>query len=372
MAFRNLAPRQLRRWAPALCLSLAFLWLAGCAQIDYPQSTLHPKGDFAHLVDGLFRTTLRWATVVFFLVEGALVYALFRFRGKPSDAEPEQTHGNAILEVVWTVIPAVILVLIAIPTIKTIFKTAAVPDDDPLVVEVIGHQWWWEFKYPEYNLVTANELHVPVGRTVDLKMTTVDVLHSFWTPQLAGKRDVFPGRENRLWFKAEQAGDYPGQCAEFCGLQHGRMAFRVVAEDPAAFEAWRTGLAALAATPAAPDTAQADTSKAAPPAEDPLVAQGRQLFNTKGCLGCHALSAVGAPSMTGPNLAGIGDRTHIAAGWLPNTDENLASWLRDPQAVKVGVLMPKLGLNEDEIKALVAYLRSHRAVAATPSVAAAH
>lgn len=358
MALRTPSPRRVARWVPAVCVALAMVALAGCSGDGYPQSTLAPKADFAELLDQVYRRSFQLATIVFFLVEGALVWALFRFRGKPGDAEPAQTHGNALLEVVWTAIPAVILVFIAIPTIQTIFKTAAVPTDDPLVIEVTGHQWWWEFRYPEYNLVTAGDMHVPTGRTVDLRMTTDDVIHSFWTPQLAGKRDVFPKRDNRLWFRTDSAGTYPGQCAEFCGTQHARMAFQVVAQDPAAFDAWRTGLAAVGAPP-----------DSGAPAPDPLVAQGQQLFAVKGCVGCHAVTAVGAPTMVGPNLAGIGTRTMIASGWMPNTDENLARWIRDPQGVKVGVLMPNLGLTDEETTALIAYLRSLGVVPAPAAVA---
>jgi cytochrome c oxidase subunit 2 len=358
MALRTPSLRRAARWVPAVCVALALLVLAGCSPEAYPQTTLAPKADFAELLDRVFRRSFELATIVFFLVEGALVFALFRFRGKPGDAEPAQTHGNATLEVVWTVIPAVILVFIAIPTIQTIFKTAEIPTDNPLVVEVTGHQWWWEFKYPEYDLTTAGDLHVPTGRTIDLRMTTGDVVHSFWTPQLAGKRDVFPGRDNRLWFKTEQAGTYAGQCAEFCGTEHARMAFQIIAQDSADFDAWRTGLAAVGAP--------ADSTAPAPTA---LVAQGQQLFLTKGCVGCHMTVAVDAHTMTGPNLAGIGDRTHIASGWLPNTDENLARWLHNPQAVKSGVLMPNLGLKDDEITALIAYLRTLRAVPAPATVA---
>lgn len=358
MALSTPSLRRIDRWVPAMCVMLAMLVVAGCSSGEYPQSTLAPKADFAELLDQVYRRSLQLATIVFFLVEGALVWALFRFRGKSGDAEPAQTHGNAILEVVWTVIPAVILVFIAIPTIQTIFKTADVPTDDPLVIEVTGHQWWWEFRYPEYNLVTAGDMHVPTGRTVDLRMTSADVVHSFWTPQLAGKRDIFPKRDNRLWFKTETPGVYPGQCAEFCGTQHARMAFQVVAQAPDSFAAWRTGLAAVGLP--------ADSTA---PTPNPLVAQGQQLFLTKGCVGCHVVTAVGAPTMVGPNLAGVGNRTTIASGWLPNTDENLARWLHNPQEVKVGVLMPNLGLSDAETTALVAYLRSLSVVPKPPAVA---
>jgi cytochrome c oxidase subunit II len=383
MSLAARAARRLSRLAPWFVLVLV---LAGTAcSRDFPQTTLAPKGDLARIEDDVFYATVKWATLVFVLVEGALVYAIFRFRGKPGDAEPEQIHGNTTLEIVWTVIPALILAVIAVPTVKAIFKENETPKGgDVLTVEVIGHQWWWEFRYPSLNLTTANELHVPVGRTVSLKMGAYDVIHSFWLPQFAGKRDVFPNRETRLWFTAEEPGEYTGQCAEFCGIQHGRMAFRVMAQAPAAFDAWAEHMKTLGAPPAAqarPDSVKtssagatvqqadakpgatapsADSTKAAP-AEDPLAAQGQKLFLMKGCVGCHSLVAYNAPQgLLGPNLANVGARTYIAAGTLPNTDENLAHWIRVPQDVKHGVLMPNLGVSEDEAKALVAFLRTHR------------
>jgi len=370
--------RRLSWLAPLLALVL----VAACAK-DFPQTTLAPKGDLARIEDGVFFETVKWAALVFVLVEGALLYAIFRFRGKPSDPDPEQIHGNTVVEVTWTVIPALILAMIAVPTVKAIFKENETPKGQVLTVEVVGHQWWWEFRYPEFNLTTANELHVPVGRTVSLKMGAYDVVHSFWLPQFAGKRDVFPNRETRLWFTAEEPGEYSGQCAEFCGIQHGRMAFRVVAQPAAEFTGWVDHMKSITMQPVttsagpadsvhtssagggtrqqpapqAPDSAKAQTG----PAQDPLVAQGQKLFLMKGCVGCHSLVALNAPKgLLGPNLANVGARTYIAAGTLPNNDENLAHWIRFPQDVKHGVLMPNLGVSEDEAKALVAFLRTHR------------
>jgi cytochrome c oxidase subunit 2 len=361
-------------------VALALVTLAGCTGGDHPQSTLAPKGDYAEMVDGLFMTTVYLATIVFVVVEAALLYAIFKFRGKPTDPEPKQTHGSTVIEIIWTVVPAVVLAVVAVPTVKTIFATAKVPTTSvdgqaPLKVEVIGHQWWWEFRYPELGITTANELHVPVGRTIDLRMKAVDVLHSFWIPQFAGKRDVFPNRETRLWFTAKEPGAYPGACAEFCGLQHGRMDFYVMADTPEQFTAWqatRTSDSALAATgmpkPAPkPDTTAGAAAPAAPESVpmvailEPQVAEGMALFQTKGCIGCHSANAMTPmKGMLGPNLSGIGSRTMIAAGWLPNTDENLKRWLHDPQAVKqgVGMIIPKL--TDAEVDALVAYLRTKR------------
>jgi cytochrome c oxidase subunit 2 len=355
---------------------LVALVVAGCAPDQYPQTTLLPKGDFARMVDGLFRTTLWWAVAVFALVESALLYVIFRYRGKPNDPEPKQTHGNTTMEIIWTIIPAMILAFIAVPTVRTIFRTYEVPKNNPIEIEVIGHQWWWEFKYPQYGLTTANEMHVPAGRPVALRMKTQDVLHSFWVPQFAAKRDVFPNRNTVLWFQADSTGLYPGQCAEFCGIQHGKMAFRVMSDDPAAFDAFIAKLKASGA-PDAPPVAMgngltsqtvgatvklADTAQVAlapMTAQDSLVAQGKKLFLTKACIGCHSLNST-KPMGIGPNLAGIGTRAYIAAGTVKNTDENLAHWVRRPQEVKTGVLMQVPDMTEGEAKALVAFLRTHK------------
>jgi cytochrome c oxidase subunit 2 len=349
MLLRTVARRPFR-WVAAVCL-LALV-LTACGPENYPQSTLLPRGDFAKIADDLLDTTVRWALLVFVLVEGVLLYAIFRFRGKPGDPEPHQTHGNTTVEVIWTVIPALILAAIAVPTVRAIFQTNAVPGKDALTIEVIGHQWWWEFRYPEFNLTTANEMNVPLGRTVSLRMGSTDVIHSFWVPQLSAKRDVFPNRETRMWFSAQAEGDYPGQCAEFCGIQHGRMSHRIKAQKPEEFKAWVAHMQTLAAKPA---------GAAAAPVASPQYAEGEKLFTAKGCIACHSMVAVNAPKgMVGPNLANVGARSYIAAGTLKNTDANLARWIRDPQGIKKGVLMPNLGLTEAEAQALAAYLRAHK------------
>ena len=385
------AARRLPRLVTALCL-LALV-LVGCSPEHYPQTTLLPRGDFARIADDLLDTTVKWALLVFVLVEGVLIYAIFRFRGKPGDPEPHQTHGNTTVEIVWTVIPALILAAIAVPTVRAIFQTSATPGKDALTIEVVGHQWWWEFRYPEYNLTTANEIHVPVGRTVSLRMGSADVIHSFWVPQFAGKRDVFANRETRMWFKAEVEGEYPAQCGEFCGIQHARMAYRIKAQKSDEFRAWVAHMQTLGPKPPpgappgpkpqpgahpGPKPKPAASGNAAPGVRTATAgatlqqhepggpqgqhyASGEQLFMTKGCVGCHSLQAVNAPKgMVGPNLANVGARSYIAAGTLKNTDENLARWIRNPQGIKKGVLMPNLGVTEAEAQALVAYLRAHQ------------
>jgi cytochrome c oxidase subunit 2 len=347
------ALRRPSRFVRAALPALLLLVLAACTAGDsatYPQSTLHPKGDFAEMVDQLFMTTFWWALAVFILVEGVLLLAIWKFRAKPGDAEPAQTHGNTLLEIVWTIVPSAILAFIAVPTVKTIWRTSEAPGRDAMVVEVIGHQWWFEFRYPEYGIVTANELRVPLGRTVDLRLTTADVIHSFWVPQFAGKRDMIGRHTNHFWFTAADTGVFSGQCAEFCGLQHGRMGFHVVSQDSAGFQAW-----VATQKGSSPDSAMA---------KDSVYQAGKQAFVVAGCMGCHAMAGQPTEKLTqlvGPNLSHVGSRHYLVAGMLQNTDENLARWLRDPNAVKEGSLM-KLPrpLTEGEITALVHYLRSHR------------
>jgi cytochrome c oxidase subunit 2 len=362
--------RRVRPFAAAV-LTLTLLVLVGCTtnEASYPQTTLAPKSDFTTLVDDVFQTTFLWAVIVFVLVEAALLFAMWKFRGRPGDAEPAQVHGNATLEVVWTIIPAFILAIIAVPTVQTIFRTSATPTEPEVEVEVIGHQWWWEYRYPALGVVTANELHVPVGKTVALKMWSADVLHSFWSPQLAAKRDVFPQgprftKINPLWFRADTTGDFTGQCAEFCGIQHARMGLRVIVQTEAEFLAWverqRAGSPLVNGGVVAPPV----DSAGVPVPDDSLMVQGRQLFQAAGCIACHAMVGTplaGTTALLGPNLSHFGSRTSLGANMYPNTDENLARWLRDPQAMKEKSLMvlPR-PLTEDEISTLVAYLRAHQ------------
>lgn len=359
--------RAWRAWlAPAAVLGLVGL-LAACGE-NYPQTTLQPKSDITRLIDGVFRTTFYWAMGVFVLVEGALIYALWRFRAKPNDPEPVQNHGNTTLEIIWTAIPAVILVFIAVPTVKTIFKTSLPAANPQVDIEVIGHQWWWEYRYPKLGVVTANELVVPAGKMIGLRMWSADVLHSWWSPQLASKRDVFPifpqtkiKKVNPLWFTADSVGDYTGQCAELCGIQHGRMGLRVLVKSDADFNAWveqqRIGspLVNAGKVPAAIDSAwKADT----------LITKGQQAFMAGGCMACHAMAGTAlasAQNLRGPNLSHVGSRTTIGANMYENTPTNLAAWLRDPQKMKKGshMILPR-PLTETEIATLVTYLRMHK------------
>ena len=356
-----------RNLSIAAALTSLLVLSIGCRadEARYPQTTLAPLSDFTVLVDKVFQTTFFWAVVVFVLVEAVLLYAIWRYRARPNTPEPEQVHGNMVLEIVWTIIPAAVLAAIAVPTVQTIFRTSVTPENPDWEIEVIGHQWWWEFRYPGVGVVTANEMHVPVGRTISLKMWSADVLHSFWSPRLAAKRDVFPqgpgfSKINPLWFKADSTGDYTGQCAEFCGVQHARMGFRVIVQTEAEFNAWvasqRVG------SPLVDGGRVAEPDSTSP--VDSLTIRGRELFSAAGCIACHAMVGTplaGTTALLGPNLTHFGSRTTLGANMYANTDENLAAWLRDPQKMKEGSLM-KLPrpLTEAEIGTLVAYLRAHR------------
>ncbi|MGH7584039.1 MAG: cytochrome c oxidase subunit II [Gemmatimonadales bacterium] len=369
-----------KRWYQPLGLVVVVTTalLVGCSG-PFPQSTLSPRGDFSTIVDAVFMKTVYLATLVFILVEGALLWAVFRFRGKPDDPEPHQIHGSTVVEIVWTIVPAVVLAIVAVPTVRTIFSTARIPTSSPdgqppLKVEVIGHQWFWEFRYPDLGITTANELHVPVNRTVDLRLKSADVIHSFWVPQFAGKRDVFPNRETRLWFTAEVTGAFPGACGEYCGTEHARMDFYLMVQPADSFNAWvdlRHGDSLVAAN-GKPVAAKPATGAALPAAaaiaettpSDSLIAQGQKLTGgaAKGCVNCHSFSSVNwkSPLNIGPNLAGIATRKMIAAGWLPNTDDNLKEWLQHTQQVKPDVKMVIPPVTDDEARALIAYLRTLR------------
>lgn len=314
--------------------------VGGCGG-PFPQSSLDPVADLATRIDDLFRSIFWWAVVVFVVVEGLLVYVIFRYRERDGDERPEPVHGNALLEIGWTLAPAVILVLIAIPTIQTIWEVDRPPEGNPLHVEVVAHQWWWEIEYPELDVQTANELRVPVGRTVQLTLTSADVIHSFWVPRIGGKRDMIPGKETMLWFTVDSAGTYPGQCAEFCGMSHALMKMELVAEDSADFRAW--------------------VDRMREPADEPgteLAGQGREAFLNSVCISCHTVEGTRAGGTIGPDLTHIASRGQIAAGILENTPENMTRWIKNPQQIKPGNLMQIPEMDDETIRSIVAYLQS--------------
>lgn len=401
-------PSAFRRWkAASLSLVLAVA-LAGCGE-GYPQSTVSPATDFADVIHSLYISVFWWSMVILAVVWALMAYILIRFRERPGDAEPKQSHGHLGLEIAWTIGPALIVVAIAIPTIQAVFATQRGDPEADYTVEVVGHRFWWEFRYPD-GVVTANELHLPVGRPIALKLHSADVIHSFWVPRLGGKRDVNPivqrpeGEDvdyTWLFFTIREPGVYSGQCAEFCGPSHALMGLRVVAESPAEFDAWREAWKASSPTaaPTPPDSAPempgragaagAEGDPVAPPIrpdsavaattasqEEALVAQGRDVFFSQSyCVLCHAIEGTPASGELGPNLTLFGRRGTLAAGMLENTPENLVRWLRDPRAVKPGAEMPGVdraiprqgggewqgtGLTDEQLRAVATYLQSLR------------
>jgi cytochrome c oxidase subunit 2 len=319
--------------------------LAGCANlfVGGEMTTLEPLTEFGQATQDIYVLVWWLSVFVFVVVEGALIYAVFRFRRRPGQGVPEQLHGNSRLEIAWTIAPALVLVLIAVPTVPTIFFTYSNPPSSPQTIHVkaIGHQWWFEFQYPELGIVTANELHVPKGQAVAFDIESADVIHSFWFPRMGGKRDMIPLHTNRIWFTPTETGRFLGQCVEFCGASHANMRMILYVHEPAEFEAWVENQKRPATTP--PGLTGAG--------------HGAQLFVQKGCAGCHTIEGVpAAVGKQGPNLSHFGNRSTVAAGIAENNPENLAAWLRDPPGYKPGALMPDLNLNEDEIAALVEYL----------------
>jgi cytochrome c oxidase subunit II len=350
---------QVRRWRLGGLLLAATLLVAGC-EFAGPQSALDPAGPVAQAQKDIFMWTYWLSWPVLLGVGGVLVYALFRFRARDAaDAKalPTQTHGHTATEIAMTIVATVIVVLVAVPTVRTVFATESRveavdlrPDD--VIVRATGYQWWFKFEYPELGITTANELIIPAGRRVVVELDAHDVLHSFWVPNLAGKRDMIPNQRNQVWFIADAPGVHFGQCAELCLGAHAYMRFRVIVEDEAGYDAW-----VAAFQGAAEQAVQAD----------PVVQRGQQLVAQKGCIGCHTIDgyypnvAVGNPDF--PDLTNFGLRTTVAAAIVANTPENLAAWLRDPQALKPTNRMPTLWDAQDpnadeEIEAVVAYLLS--------------
>ena len=246
---RRTCARRPRRRTAALGTLPMLLVLAACeAGSNFPQTTFRPVSEFGEILNRVFYNTFWWTMGILVLVIGLILYAAFRFRERPGTPQPEQIHGHTGLEIAWTIAPAIVVVAIGIPTVKAIFETQRRPTEDALVIEVIGHQWWWEFNYPQYGVRTANTAWMPTGRPVSLQMRSVDVIHSFWIPKIGGKRDVnplprrregvAPKHDNYLLFTVEEPGHYLGQCAEYCGESHAIMRMTVNAVDPSAFDAW--------------------------------------------------------------------------------------------------------------------------------------
>lgn len=344
-------PKRLLRLVP---IGVVIALLAGCTP-SHNMSTFDTSGPVAETQLGLFYIIFWVGLAVFILVMGLLIYGSIRYRRKAGDGDPPQIHGHAKLEIAWTAAPAIVLAIVAVPTIIAIFDTTNSPvtrAEGGLAIEVTGHQWWFEFQYPDLGVTTANELHIPVGEPVNVLLKSVDVIHSFWIPKLAGKVDMVPNNDNTMWFQADEPGEYFGQCAEFCGISHAKMMFRVIAESRSEFDAWIEAQKLPAVEPT-----------------DPLAVEGKDIFMDRDmlCFRCHMISGTRlARGNLGPNLTHFASRGRFAGGTKENTQVHLREWLEDPDKVKPGNLMARDAevyngtlprLTEPEISALVAYLR---------------
>jgi cytochrome c oxidase subunit II len=369
---------RLRRLASYAFFAALAIAAVSCNEA-HPNSTLVPHSDFGREIDFLWDRLLLLGTIVFVLVETALIFIVIKYRRRENQPTPPQTHGSTKLEITWTLIPAVILVFIAVPTVRTIFITQAQAAPGSLNIEVTGHQWWWEFKYPEYGVTTANEIYLPVGRTVNFRLRSADVIHSFWTPQLGGKRDVVTNRTNYIWYTPDSStasSVWNGFCAEYCGSSHANMRFRVFTVTPEQFASWVAGqkLPARFGAVAPAGASFASTTGGLPPGyifprekipdyavpHAPIppglkftpgltgnAARGKQVFSSSACIGCHSIAGnPAAMGITGPNLTHVGSRSTLAAGRYPNAAAYMALWIKNARAMKPEVIMPTLGLDE--------------------------
>ncbi len=365
---RRPGPRRFGALAGLVLLAVA---VASCSDNDTPQNIFDAQGSQSEKINTLQIPVFIVAGIVGVIVIAMVGIILWQFRVKHHHADdvPTQIHGNSKLEIAWTILPGVILLPIAVFTVATVFDLAQKPDD-ALVVDVVGQQWWWEFDYPDQGIITANEIVIPTGRDVQVRISSRDVIHSFWIPALNGKRDAVPGRVSSITLQADKAGEYWGQCAEFCGLSHANMRIRAVALAPDDFEAW-----------------VANQQKPAVEPTDDAATTGQETFTGRGCNSCHAITGISDPqdvplvAGAAPNLTHFMSRTTFAGATYelitPDCDvappgptgtppeclnrNDLEAWLRDPNALVPMAAdqqrgMPNLNLTEAEIDSLVTYL----------------
>lgn len=325
--------------------------MVGCFK-DTPMSTIHTVTQAGRDINYVYFLTTVITVVIFFAVAIPVVIALVRFREKEDDdgSIPPQIHGNPVLEFIWTVVPVILLIIIAVPTWQIIFKQAREPAPDALKVEVIGHQWWWEFRYPDLGIVTANEIHLPENTEIDLDITSADILHSFWVPKFGGKVDSVPGHNNPLLWDTpaaiEEGGDYyQGQCAELCGLSHALMRFQAVVHKKDEWDRW------------------VQTYDNPPNKDTSFEHKGDEIFHTY-CMSCHAISGTASAEIPGPrigpDLSNFGNRKKMAAGILDNNQANLRKWIKNSGSIKPGSLMTSFEeiLSDKEIDAVISYIRN--------------
>ncbi len=335
-------------YALLLLLSLAghAAWAAPNDNIVYQTpSTFSPHSGPAQMIHNLSLFVIQITGAIFIVVASLLVYVIVRYRQRDShdDSEPPQVYGSTQIELAWTVIPVIIVVVLFLTTARILF---AIQDQKmpptALTTDVVGHQFWWELRYPKYGFTTANELHVPLSTaqapmTTSLNLLSADVDHSFWVPALGGKTDLIPNQMNHMWFDPDKVGMYVGQCAQFCGVEHAKMLLRVYVQTPEDFAAWVK-------------------NQQQPGVQDPAVAKGRQVFESQSCISCHVVRGTAAQGKFGPDLTHLMSRDTLASGASANTVADLKLWIKDPDYVKPGSLMPSMQLSDEQIDQVVAYL----------------
>jgi cytochrome c oxidase subunit 2 len=334
-----------------VALAVVYHWsrLAGSGVARSPTNIFDPAATPAHSIFGLSMLVLSVTLTIFLLVAGLLFFVLIRYRQRPSDSErePAQVYGSNQIELSWTVIPILIVVMLFLSTTRVILDTQAAPKPSgALDVTVIGHQFWWEYRYPKLGVVTANELHVPISDPAKptptyLSLSSADTDHSFWVPRLAGKTDLIPNRLNTMWIDPQQPGLYLGQCAQYCGTQHAKMLLRVYAQSPEDFAAW---------IKQQQRPAQQEVSA------NPAAAEGRAVFMNSACINCHTVAGTVATGRFGPDLTHLASRDTIASGPVQNTPENLRQWIADPASMKPGALMPSMHLSDHDLDVITSYL----------------
>ena len=330
-------------------LSATGLWAANPPRSNPVPSIFDPRSAPADSINRNADFVLAICAVIFVVVGTLLIYAVVKFRASRgnSDREPAQVYGSTQIETAWTVIPILIVVVLFLASAREIHSVQdAVRPTSAVEVTVIGHQFWWEFRYPAFGIVTANELHIPLSdpthpKPTFLKLLSADTDHSFWIPQLSGKTDLIPNRVNAAWIEPHETGVFLGQCAQYCGTQHAKMLLRVSVDSAEEFDAW----------------VQAQRQ---PANQDEKEAAGRRVFETTACLNCHAVGGTNGTGRFGPDLTHLMSRSTIAAGAAENTPENLRLWIQNPDAIKPGSLMPAMKLSDDELDALVRYLETLR------------
>src|SRR5271155_2364817 len=337
-----------------LSVLLSVIWqvsaaVGATAPAPSPTNIFAPASTPAHSIVHLSVFVFAITGIIFVVVFTLLVYSIIKFRGRAVDAgrEPPQVYGSTQIELAWTIIPILIVVVLFMATARVIHAIQDAPQP-PNAIEVtaIGHQFWWEFRYPKLGIVTANELHIPVSDPANpsptfLNLLSADTDHSFWIPELAGKTDLIPNHPNRMWMDPQRTGIFLGQCAQYCGVQHAKMLLRVSVDSPEDFAAWVRG-------------------QQQPAVQDTSVETGRRVFESTACINCHAVAGTNANGRFGPDLTHFMSRATIASGAAPNTPEKLRLWIQDPNKIKPGSLMPAMQLSDADLDAVVSYMETLR------------